>query len=446
MAYKDDSEAYSATYDEDGFFKSYTYNPDNCLTHWVLGANIPERTKYFNIYLSLTKFKDMRVFDEHHQIIGKSLNYSDRSELFGLAKLYSVSNFAIIRKVSFNNLSIEQDGEPFESKEVELEITDNKRTYIEGNTVVPGTTLSVKLKLKNPDKYWLAVKKLSINGKDYRKNIGNISFVVQENQLIDIDIECAAVVKASLSDLSWKAIKNIVHYSDEWADNWQEGERKAIELEVEGSNETVYIRLVDKQVGRYETADGLRRTRAVFDFETGLGLSSFNSDKIEDGGEKEHTAGGWALSQIKKKCETIYSKLPQELKNIIEEVVLTEYSVTGESPRRSTSKLFLPAETEMFDSAKYSAEGIANGCVKYNQFDFYKTHSPKKWNYLTKEELRTDDTTCTYWLRSPQYESYENVSTVWGKLSREGAYTPGTPQALDAVSSTVCFICPCFAI
>lgn len=446
LAYKDDSEAYSATYDEDGFFKSYTYNPENCLTHWVLGANIPERTKYFNIYLSLTKFKDMRVFDEHHQIIGKSLNYSDRSELFGLAKLYSVSNFAIIRKVSFNNLSIEQDGEPFESKEVELEITDNKRTYIEGNTVVPGTTLSVKLKLKNSDKYWFAVKKLSINGKDYRKNIGNISFVVQENQLIDIDIECAAVVKASLSDLSWKAIKNIVHYSDEWADNWQEGERKAIELEVKGSNETVYIRLVDKQAGRYETADGLRRTRAVFDFETGLGLSSFNSDKIEDGGEKEHTAGGWALSQIKKKCETIYSKLPQELRNIIEEVVLTEYSVTGESPRRSTSKLFLPAETEMFDSAKYSAEGIANGCVKYNQFDFYKTHSPKKWNYLTKEELRTDDTTCTYWLRSPQYESDENVSTVWGKLSREGAYTPGTPQALDAVSSTVCFICPCFAI
>lgn len=75
LAYKDDSDAYSATYDEDGFFQSYTYDAKNCLTHWVFGANVPERTKYFNVYLSLTKFKDMRVFDKHHQIAGKSTNY-----------------------------------------------------------------------------------------------------------------------------------------------------------------------------------------------------------------------------------------------------------------------------------------------------------------------------------------------------------------------------------
>lgn len=86
LAYKDDSDAYSATYDEDGFFKSYTYDAENCLTHWVFGANIPERTKYFNIYLSLTKFKDMRVFDRHHQIVGKSTNYVNNLTDYTLEK------------------------------------------------------------------------------------------------------------------------------------------------------------------------------------------------------------------------------------------------------------------------------------------------------------------------------------------------------------------------
>ena len=137
--------------------------------------------------------------------------------------------------------------------------------------------------------------------------------------------------------------------------------------------------------------------------------------------------------------------LPQDLQDVIKEISLTEYSYTGESPRTSTTKLFLPAETEIFSNTKYSAEGVAPGCKKYDQFDFYKTHSAKKWLYMTAAEYRNDDTACRYWLRSPQYNSSANICIVYGRLSG-GALTSGTASTMDANETTLVYVSPCFAI
>ena len=448
VAYLDDAEAYELIKDNDRLFKAYTYNPNsNCKVHWVLGINIPPRTKYYNIYLSLTKFKDMRVFNNLHQSVGESLNYIGHESLYGTSNLYAVNNSAIIKRVLFNSVRLTKDGDVFESKDVSLSITDGIKSYLEGSIVPVGTKLNIDLINNNPDRYCLLVKKCIINGKDYRKNIGNIEIVATANQLIEIEIECGVMPKIELQEFSWKAIKNIIDFDNGWTQVWNVGDRKSISMVVSGTTETLYIRLADKQEGRYDITDGSGTTNAVFEFEDGITLTAFNTKEIADGATSELTAGGWALSEMKNShlIKNYWDLLPQDLQDVIKEISLTEYSYTGESPRTSTTKLFLPAETEIFSNTKYSAEGVAPGCKKYDQFDFYKTHSAKKWLYMTAAEYRNDDTACRYWLRSPQYNSSANICIVYGRLGG-GTLTSGTASTMDANETTLVYVSPCFAI
>lgn len=73
--YLDDSESgYNISLDPIGYVQKFAYNPDNCYCHFVFGVNITDNFSR-KIYLSMLKKKDLRVFDEYHQVIGESRNY-----------------------------------------------------------------------------------------------------------------------------------------------------------------------------------------------------------------------------------------------------------------------------------------------------------------------------------------------------------------------------------
>ena len=73
--YLDDSQnGYTTSVDSMGYVSKFDYNPDNCYCHFVFGVNIDDNFSR-KIYLSMLKKKDLRVFDEHHRVIGESKNY-----------------------------------------------------------------------------------------------------------------------------------------------------------------------------------------------------------------------------------------------------------------------------------------------------------------------------------------------------------------------------------
>lgn len=73
--YLDDSQnGYTTSVDSMGYVSKFDYNPDNCYCHFVFGVNIDDNFSR-KIYLSMLKKKDLRVFDEYHQVIGASKNY-----------------------------------------------------------------------------------------------------------------------------------------------------------------------------------------------------------------------------------------------------------------------------------------------------------------------------------------------------------------------------------
>ena len=73
--YLDDSQnGYTIKMDSMGYLLDFKYDPKDCYCHFVLGVNITDNFSR-KIYLSMLKKKDLRVFDEYHQVIGESKNY-----------------------------------------------------------------------------------------------------------------------------------------------------------------------------------------------------------------------------------------------------------------------------------------------------------------------------------------------------------------------------------
>ncbi len=70
----DSQNGYTTAVDSMGYVSKFKYNPDNCYCHFVFGVNIDDNFSR-KIYLSMLKKKDLRVFDEYHQVIGESKNY-----------------------------------------------------------------------------------------------------------------------------------------------------------------------------------------------------------------------------------------------------------------------------------------------------------------------------------------------------------------------------------
>ena len=134
---------------------------------------------------------------------------------------------------------------------------------------------------------------------------------------------------------------------------------------------------------------------------------------------------------------TVWNMLPDDLKQAISEITLNEYSITSPSPRSSDNKLFLPAETEIFASRHYSAEGYQSGCAKYTQWEYYDAIiTSDNSNCVERQKKRINGTSMEWWwLRSPYSGNYNYFCIVGssGSYSNTGAYYSGG-------------VSPCFAI
>lgn len=90
--YFDDGNAYKKDFGPTGAIIKASYEPQDCLYHFVFGVNLPDMDKNsepFKVYISGIKRKDMRVFDKYHQVIGKSLNYAEHPEQYALGENFS---------------------------------------------------------------------------------------------------------------------------------------------------------------------------------------------------------------------------------------------------------------------------------------------------------------------------------------------------------------------
>ena len=146
---------------------------------------------------------------------------------------------------------------------------------------------------------------------------------------------------------------------------------------------------------------------------------------------------GWAMCQMKNTTldVTVWGLLPSDMKNAISEITLNEYSYSAPSPRESTNKLFLPAETEIFMNRHFSAEGDQTGCVKYNRFDYYASATTDNRSPLREKHRLGITSTIEWWLRSPSAGS----SGVFCSVSSDGSYSNSLAQYSSSVA-------PCFAI
>lgn len=81
--YLDDSrDGYNISLDPTGYVQNFDYDPSNCYCHFVFGVNIDDNFSR-KIYLSMLNKKDLRVFNEYHQVIGESKNYISDGEIVG---------------------------------------------------------------------------------------------------------------------------------------------------------------------------------------------------------------------------------------------------------------------------------------------------------------------------------------------------------------------------
>ena len=138
---------------------------------------------------------------------------------------------------------------------------------------------------------------------------------------------------------------------------WAVGDQKEVTL---GDGNTYHIRIADMQSGRYNLTNGSGTTKGVLEFVECLSVNYvINSLQVTDGNVNSYTAGGWAMCKMKNTSldVTVLGWLPDDMKNAISEITLNEYSYSAPSPRESTNKLFLPAETEIFMSRHNSGEG-----------------------------------------------------------------------------------------
>lgn len=309
-------------------------------------------------------------------------------------------------------------------------ISDGAKTYRQGDGILAGTVVTITTSATESG---FVPYLLQVNGEDFTSGG---TFTVNE------DLNIMAVywdgknipLQPVFGDNSWTMIRRA--FRNGLASGlWAVGDQKEVTL---GDGNTYHIRIADMQSGRYNLTDGSGTTNGVFEFVECLPTSyPINSSKVTDGDVTAYTAGGWAMCQMKNTTlgVTVWGLLPDDMKNAISEITLNEYSYSAPSPRESTNKLFLPAETEIFMSRHNSGEGSQMGCIKYDRFDYYASATTDN-SLPLRQKYRLGQTSATYWwLRSPSASSSGSFCVV----SDYGSY--GTNGATFSYG-----VAPCFAI
>lgn len=204
---------------------------------------------------------------------------------------------------------------------------------------------------------------------------------------------------------------------------WNVGDTKPFTSK-SGKNYT--LRIADMTAGRYNLADGSGTTNGVLEFVELYNLNGTTRWKINNTTkEGQWAGGGYAMSDMANiYLQQIFDDLPDDLQSAISEITLNEYSFTSPSPRSGNHKLFLPAETEMFDARHNSSEGLSV-YPKYTQFGYYVENNTNAAR--TKYYVGTTSN-YEYWLRSPISSNTSGFCTVSSSGSyavRNASYTSG---------------------
>lgn len=309
-------------------------------------------------------------------------------------------------------------------------ISDGTKTYRQGDGILAGTVVTITTSATESG---FVPYLLKVNGEDFTSGG---TFTVNE------DLNITAIywdgknvpLQPIFGDNSWTMIRHA--FRNGLASGlWAVGDQKEVTL---GDGNTYHIRIADMQSGRYNLTDGSGTTNGVFEFVECLPTSyPINSSQVTDGDVTAYTAGGWAMCQMKNMTLdiTVWGWLPDDMKNAISEISLNEYSYSAPSPRESTNKLFLPAETEIFMNRHYSAEGVQTGCVKYNRFDYYASATTDGSLPLRRKYQLGQTSTTLWWLRSPYSGnvSYFCIVSSDGSNNYYGTYNNFS-------------VSPCFAI
>lgn len=309
-------------------------------------------------------------------------------------------------------------------------ISDGTKTYRQGDGILAGTVVTITTSATESG---FVPYLLQVNGEDFTSGG---TFTVNE------DLNITAVywdgknipLQPVFGDNSWAMIRHA--FRNGLASGlWAVGDQKEVTL---GDGNTYHIRIADMQSGRYNLTDGSGTTNGVFEFVECLPTGyPINSSQVTDGDVTAYTAGGWAMCQMKNTTLgiTVWGLLPHDMKLAISEITLNEYSYSAPSPRESTNKLFLPAETEIFMDRHYSAEGSQTGCVKYDRFDYYASATIDSSLPLRQKYMLGEKSSTYWWLRSPNAGNKNNFCAV---------NTTGEYNADNATSSRG--VAPCFAI
>lgn len=270
-----------------------------------------------------------------------------------------------------------------------IEIRDtNGKTYVEGEGVLNGTVLTITA---TPAVSGYIPYIFTVNGEEFESGDTftmtedlSITAIYYDGQHIPIQPEFGAN--------TWTIIYNAFRQGIA-ADFWRVGDIKEVTLT---NGTTIGVRIADMTAGRYELANGTGTTNGVFEFVNLLPNYYHMNYSAKEG---QWAGGGWALSDLHSRLYDgeIYNLLPEDMKSAISEIALNEYSYTAPTPRASTNRLFLAAETEMFDNRHYSAEGTGT-YPKYTQFEYYKQNNT---NAARQKHRPNETSTYYYWLRSP---------------------------------------------
>lgn len=309
-------------------------------------------------------------------------------------------------------------------------ISDGTKSYRQGDGILAGTVVTITTSATESG---FVPYLLQVNGEDFT-NGG--TFTVNE------DLNITAIywdgknvpLQPVFGDNSWVMIRQAFRKGLA-SGLWAVGDQKEVTL---GDGNTYHVRIADMQSGRYNLTDGSGTTNGVLEFVECLPtLYVINSSQVTDGDVTAYTAGGWAMCQMKNTTldVTVWGLLPYDMKNAIREITLNEYSYSAPSPRESTNKLFLPAETEIFMDRHYSAEGDQTGCVKYNRFDYYASATIDSSLPLRQKYMLGLTFTTSWWLRSP----CAGRNNQFCRVSDGGGYSLSPANYNDCVA-------PCFAI
>lgn len=297
--------------------------------------------------------------------------------------------------------------------------SDGTNTYVQGDQVPVGTSLTIASVATDPTK--TQVYMFDINGTDYKPATSETITVASDITVICLYYDGVnPPVNPVLNNNTWQQI--LIGCQNGLAGTlWQVGDTKT-------DSAGFVWKIVDLKNARYARADGTGYTNCAFMMdprcfdETTTWITSSNSEN-------------YSQSLVNTKLSTngaFYNQIDQTLAALVDQnkIVVKASQASSSATVDCTVGFFAPCYTEMGYTGSYSyatnAETICNG-VTMGAFEYFASNT----NSL---RIRRDSTNTAraYWLRS-RYGSYDAVIVTASGSYIYNYVTYGTR------------VCPCFA-